>query len=440
MSRDILDQAYHHFQEEGRRYEYGRGDKQFHNKSPNGHTDPSRNEKDLDGDGLYGVDCSALVWRGLKNAGYDVGNTPFDTSALFTGHQVTNYARSHFDVISAQDAARTNGHLQPGDVLMFNGEHGRHVGIFKGYDAQGHIEFYGSQVTTGPAVVASYTAPGQYWNGRDFQIVGALRAKPEFRIAEPHQVGSSIDAVALPAAPATHPGRHESTTTTQPHQPTRLEQGAHGDDVQRLQNELIARGYTDSAGHALKPDSHFGYRTREALESFQHDHGLKPDGIAGPATLRAMQASQLAQHGGSPSLDQPAHPGHAMFRQGLDGIQQVNHEHGIAPSARDSRIAGALAVEATTQGLERIDHVLLNDDASRVFAVQGKLQGGIEGLDQKRASVDTMTAIATPLEQSSQQWTQAAQHAGEQRQAAQEQAQTATQAQPQSPQGTGLSL
>ncbi|PXV59808.1 hypothetical protein SAMN04487785_101221 [Dyella jiangningensis] len=45
-----------------------------------------------------------------------------------------------------------------------------------------------------------------------------------------------------------------------------------------------------------------------------------------------------------------------------------------------------------------------------VFAVQGQL--GIHGLDQRWASVDTMTAIRTPLEQSGTQWSQAAEQAG----------------------------
>ncbi|RST44881.1 NlpC/P60 family protein, partial [Variovorax sp. DXTD-1] len=185
MSQDIFNEANLHFMEEGRRYEYGRGDKNLRNHSPNGRSDSSRTEQDLDGDGLRGVDCSSLVWRGLKNAGYDVGDAPFATSKLFNGGQVSDYSKQQFDVIDAKKASQINGELQRGDVLMFKSGHGQHVGIFKGYDKSGNIEFLGSQVSTGPAVVSKGTQKGGYWNGRDFEIVGALRAKPEFRVQPP---------------------------------------------------------------------------------------------------------------------------------------------------------------------------------------------------------------------------------------------------------------
>lgn len=193
MSQDIFNEANQHFMEEGRRYEYGRGDKNLRNHSPNGRSDSSRTEQDLDGDGLRGVDCSSLVWRGLKNAGYDVGDAPFATSKLFNGSQVSDYSRQQFDVIDAKKASQTNGELQRGDVLMFRSGHGQHVGIFKGYDKNGNIEFLGSQVSTGPAVVSKGTQKGGYWNGGDFEIVGALRAKPEFR-TQPPLHGSAVNA------------------------------------------------------------------------------------------------------------------------------------------------------------------------------------------------------------------------------------------------------
>ncbi|SFS16818.1 hypothetical protein SAMN05216570_3389 [Dyella sp. OK004] len=103
-------------------------------------------------------------------------------------------------------------------------------------------------------------------------------------------------------------------------------------------------------------------------------------------------------------LNHPTHPGHAMFQQGLHGVQRLNAKHGVAPSERDANFAGALASAAAEQGLTRIDHVVLSDDASRAFAVQGRLHGGIAGLDQKYVYVETVTALHTPLAQSSAQW------------------------------------
>nr|WP_199045116.1 XVIPCD domain-containing protein [Dyella sp. ASV24] len=140
-------------------------------------------------------------------------------------------------------------------------------------------------------------------------------------------------------------------------------------------------------------------------EQTTHRPSLSPDGAP---TKPAATTTPVR-------LDNRDHPGHTMFRQGLDGVQQLNAKHGVAPSPRDSNIAGALTVEATAKGLGRIDHVLLNDDASRVFAVQGRL-GGITGLEQQWAHVDTMKAIKTPLEQSSARFPQAVQQGQEQQQ------------------------
>ena len=118
------------------------------------------------------------------------------------------------------------------------------------------------------------------------------------------------------------------------------------------------------------------------------------------------------------SLDHPSHPGNTMYRQCLDGVTKLNAQHDVAPSARDANFAGALAVKAAAHGLSRVDHVLLSDDASRAFAVQGQLGGW----DKRLASVETVAALHTPLATSSAQW-EAAQRQAE------EQAHTRTQAQ-----------
>lgn len=411
MSQEILDEAYQHFMLEGRRYEYGRGDITLHNKSPDGHTDPSRNEQDLDGDGLYGVDCSSLVWRGLKNAGYDVGNTPFSTGTLFQGDNVTAYSRKHFDVIPADQARQSHGDLQPGDILMFTGRHGQHVGIFKGYDAQGHIQFFGSQVSTGPAVTGQ-AGPGEYWNGRDFHIVGALRAKPEFQIAEPlHGRASQQGVGSLPAPHATTAvNEHPVHTPAGDHV---LKAGASNPAVGDLQRQLNALGITDADQRPLRTDDHFGDHTRFAVKTFQRTHGLAADGEVGPQTLQALRRAAEHPAIATHQLDHAGHPGNALFRQGLEKVQELNAAHGVALSPRDANFAGALATAAAARGMTQIDHVVFDETATHAFAVQGRLQGGIEGFDQKIARVNTIDALQTPLCESSKQWSQAAQQ-GEQ--------------------------
>lgn len=169
----------------------------------------------------------------------------------------------------------------------------------------------------------------------------------------------------------------------------------------------LSENLMEENGIDLGPDTHpLPYMDRSTSPPTLHHF----DHTATTHTYVPIQsvARQLgAQDALAPTrLDHPSHPGHTMFQQGLQGIQQLNAQHGVAPTPRDSSLAGALAVEATSKGLNRIDHVLLNDDASRVFAVQGAPRS----VEQKLASVDTVAAINTSLEQSSAQWQQAAEH------------------------------
>ncbi len=69
---------------------------------------------------------------------------------------------------------------------------------------------------------------------------------------------------------------------------TCLKRGDRGTDVKVLQTALC-----------LIPDGIFGSITEEAVKTFQADHGLTVDGIAGPKTLAALG------HSGSPMMSKP---------------------------------------------------------------------------------------------------------------------------------------
>ncbi|WP_115616550.1 NlpC/P60 family protein [Chromobacterium vaccinii] len=156
------------------KFEYGRPDGRSKNKSRDGKTDTSRLEKDADGDGLKGVDCSALVWRALKESGVPLAGLPsqagFTTSSLFNGSTVTELAKKNFTPIS-KDKALEPGAMKPGDLMMFSGKGGQHVAIFEGYDKDGKAKFFGSQTSTGPA--STYL---QSWEWKK-RFNGALRLK-----------------------------------------------------------------------------------------------------------------------------------------------------------------------------------------------------------------------------------------------------------------------
>ena len=180
-----------------------------------------------------------------------------------------------------------------------------------------------------------------------------------------------------------------------------LREGAKSNDVRALQERLNALGVHDAHGRPLSPDGRFGEHTREAVENFQRAHGLKPDGVVGPRTAEALQHQQARD---VPRLDSAAHPGHEMYKQALEGVHRLDARHGRDSDGMSERLAASLTVAAQQGGLRRIDHVELSADASRAYAMQGDSASPFKQV----AEVDTKTAMATPVEHSSQASSQAA--------------------------------
>lgn len=174
-----------------------------------------------------------------------------------------------------------------------------------------------------------------------------------------------------------------------------LRVGASGPAVEALQRQLREQGYVASNGRLPAADAHFGPQTKEAVQAFQRAHGLDADGIAGPKTLQALETNR--QHPGTPLLDDARHPSNGMYRQALDGVQRLDAQHGRSSGPHTSMIAGSLTAAAVTNGMQRIDHVALSDDASRAYAVQGDAKSPFKQV----AEVDVLQATRTPLAQSS---------------------------------------
>lgn len=89
-----------------------------------------------------------------------------------------------------------------------------------------------------------------------------------------------------------------TTTTTAPSPPGAdgtLEPGETGEEVAVLQAHLTELGYWMGS-----PDGSYGQLTRQAVMAFQKAEGLGRDGVAGPATLSALQAA------GRPAPHEPA--------------------------------------------------------------------------------------------------------------------------------------
>ncbi|WP_158879992.1 peptidoglycan-binding domain-containing protein [Rhodanobacter sp. L36] len=175
-----------------------------------------------------------------------------------------------------------------------------------------------------------------------------------------------------------------------------LKQGAHGTAVHDLQADLAKLGYTASNGKPLKADSDFGLDTRHAVERFQHDHHLKVDGVAGQKTLEALEHTKAKNV--APNLADPKNPDHALYEQALAGVHKLDANLGRKPDQQSDQLAAGLVVAAKREGMTKIDSVVLSEDGSRAFAVEGKADSS----SRQIAHVQTAEAVNTPIDQSSQ--------------------------------------
>jgi putative chitinase len=77
-----------------------------------------------------------------------------------------------------------------------------------------------------------------------------------------------------------------------------LKQGSSGPDVQDLQQKLEDLGFDPNG-----VDGNFGPGTKAAVVAFQQSKGLQADGLAGPATLAALQAATAGTPTGGGAVD-----------------------------------------------------------------------------------------------------------------------------------------
>lgn len=175
-------------------------------------------------------------------------------------------------------------------------------------------------------------------------------------------------------------------------------------------------------GHAVADKVEAGFHAvehavenvaEEVKETYQH---VKDD-ISGGLHTIGDKVSSWFHHDEAPRIDSPDHPRNAMFNQARGGVEKLDAQHGRAPDTQSAQLAGSLTASAVEKGMTRIDHVALNSDASKAYAVQGDLNSPFKQV----AEVNTQQALATPLEKSSETIQQhAAQHAQSQAQQSQQ--------------------
>jgi hypothetical protein len=209
------------------------------------------------------------------------------------------------------------------------------------------------------------------------------------------ETGVPVDTVARARA-AHHAPHHAGEDRVQ--NAGTLREHDHGTGVRDLQTQLAQLGMHDAHGRVLVPDSNFGPGTKAAVEEFQRSQSLDPDGIAGTKTLEALKHATQARP--QSNLADAMHPGNGMFLQTLDAVYRLDAQQGRTPDQRSDNLAASLAVAAHGNGMSRVDHVVLSDDASRAYAVQGE----INSLFKRYTDVNVGQAMSTPMAQSSVQW------------------------------------
>ncbi|HEX6972174.1 MAG TPA: peptidoglycan-binding protein [Limnochordia bacterium] len=102
-----------------------------------------------------------------------------------------------------------------------------------------------------------------------------------------------------------------------------LRRGQWGGDVFHLQRLLRAAGYE------VEATGTFGPQTEQAVKAFQAAQGLTVDGLAGPATIAALQ--RVVEGGGAPTEVYVVRPGDTLwdisqrFGTTMDHLIELNH-------------------------------------------------------------------------------------------------------------------
>jgi len=127
-------------------------------------------------------------------------------------------------------------------------------------------------------------------------------------------------------------------------------------------------------------------------------HGIEAGMQWGTALARQeMHAYELIASARPVSLDHPAHPDHALYKQARVGVYHLDAGLGRTPDKQSDQLAAALVVAAKREGMASINEVHLSEDGTHAFAVQGQLDSPL----RQFAQVQTAEAVNTPIDKSS---------------------------------------
>lgn len=170
---------------------------------------------------------------------------------------------------------------------------------------------------------------------------------------------------------AVYLGRVEMPAAERPEAVQALsQQGSRGQEVRNIQSRLKAWGY-----YTGEVDGIYGSRTVAAVKKFQKKHGLRVDGIAGPATLNAI---------GLPT---------GISSGSVHGYSQSDYQllgRIISAEARGESYTGQVAVGAVV--LNRVKSASFPDSIAGVVYQKGAFSAVTDGQFDQPVSSTSMKA------------------------------------------------
>lgn len=143
-----------------------------------------------------------------------------------------------------------------------------------------------------------------------------------------------------------------------------LRKGDRSDEVTKLQEELNRLGVRDANGNRLSEDGKFGDNTREAVQAFQKQQGLKDDGIVGRETFGKLGATQAQ------GAETRTATGPQLGDKGHADTPLHNAIRGQLPAAISNEAAANVTLQAKQAGIdspEKLQSVTVQDGKAFVM-------------------------------------------------------------------------